>query len=142
MLSNSVKFTADADIFVPWKKGAVWQLKAKPITSSSASMGNIQPHNLVKMGTMPTTQQVPGRASVTVSAGISIEVPTGWKLVWTTDPAFAQKGGLITNTGHITSGEIWFYVSNIGRNILSISPGDVIANAWLEKVNDFEWEKR
>lgn len=120
----------------------MWQLKAKPITASSASLGDIQPHNLIKMGTMPTSQQVPGRASVTVSAGLNIETPPGWKLVWTTDPAFAQKGGLITNTGHITSGEIWFNVFNIGRNILCIAPGDIIANAWLEPVHEFTWEKK
>lgn len=144
-LSNSVKFRCTSDIYAPWKRegSAFWVLKAKPTMVPEVGMGNVQPHNNVNMGVAPSTARIPSKGTLHISSGVRIlEVPEGWKLVWTTCSELASKGGQVVNSGHITSGEIVFYVCNVGKNIISIVPGDPVALCWIEPIYHFEWERQ
>ena len=108
----------------PEKDGPIWVLKAYP---SITSMGVSQNKGLL---------QLPGRRGVTISTGVKVTVPEGWKFCFTTHEQFAQRGGAIINSGHITEGDVFVTIYNVGAAIIPIKEGDILAKAWFEPIHD------
>jgi len=119
-----VEFFCKTSRLVPVKDGATWLLRAYP---SETPAGAAQNKGLL---------QLPGRRGVTISSGVSVKAPDGWKLCFTTHEKLAEKGGIVVNTGHLTEGNVFLTIFNIGAAIIPISEGDVIARAWFEPVHD------
>jgi dUTPase len=120
----TVEFICKTTRLAPVKDGATWLLMAYP---SEVSVGSNQNKGLL---------QLPGRRGITISAGVSVKVPDGWKLCFTTHEKLAERGGVVVNTGHLVEGTVFLTIFNIGATIIPISEGDVVARAWLEPVHD------
>ena len=110
---------------MPNRDGATWNLKAYP---SITSLGPSQNKGLL---------QLPGRRGITVSTGVHVKVPEGWKFCFATHEKLAQLGGVVINQGHIEEGDIFLTIYNVGAAIIPISEGDVLAKAWVEPVHNF-----
>lgn len=65
----------------------------------------------------------------------TIEVQDGYKLCVALVPAWASRGLVAANTpGNFTSGKANLMVVNVGREIVEIKAGDVVASCWVEPI--------
>lgn len=83
---------------------------------------------------------LPHRSTTTVDCGFSMKLQPGWKTVVSALPYWANKGLIVTNSGvYINEGRVLIYVTNVGKEIISIRAGDEIAQMIIEPSYLFDW---
>lgn len=83
------------------------------------------------------------RSTLLVDCGFSMELPPGYKACIAARSSLASKGLVVANApAQIDSdyrGRVKIIVTNIGKEILTISHGDRIGQIYLERVTLFDW---
>ena len=111
----ATQIKADDPKFVPEYKGSAAILKAKD--------GATLPH----------------RCTAAIDCGFSMTLPAGWKVVLNALPQWAAKGLVVTNPGVVAEGRMKVYVTNVGKEIILIRPGEEVAQLSVEPLYLFDW---
>ncbi len=88
----------------------------------------------------PQTELKPGQ-SVKIPAGIKVEVPAGYSLIFFNKSGVATKKSLLVGAcviDHGYSGEVHINLINVGEDVQTISKGDKIVQAIMVPVVTFE----
>lgn len=131
MMGNAMnvktELQADEEIFIPKypENSSCAELRANiPLDTNTNQRKILMPH----------------RATLMVDCGVNIKVPSGYKAVITSVEEQASKGLIITNAPIVVEdGRISVMVSNIGKQIIAIEHGNVIAKMYLEPIYMFDW---
>lgn len=94
---------------------------------------------------LPAPLALPYRTTEIVDCGFSMELPPGYKAVTCARSSLAKKGLIVTNApGQIDTdyrGRVKVLVTNVGKEIITISHGDRFAQIALEPVYIFKWKE-
>ena len=82
---------------------------------------------------------------MTIPTGLYFEIPPGWFITLRPRSGLALKSGLTLLNAPATidsdyRGELRVLLVNLGQEFARIESGDRIAQLFLEKVQDFDWE--
>jgi dUTP pyrophosphatase len=83
---------------------------------------------------------------VSIATGVALEIPSGWEVQIRPRSGLAIKHGiaLINSPGTIDSdyrGELKILLVNLGREPVTIAPGDRVAQLVISRVERVEWEE-
>ena len=109
------EITADDPKFIPQYKDKVAVVKAKDAAT------------------------LPHRATVSVDCGFSIKPLAGWQVVLSALPKWAAKGLIVSGPATSTDGRVKLYVTNVGKEIIVIQPGDDVAELKIEPQYLLDW---
>lgn len=118
--------------------------KYQTIGSACADLVARIPANMIDGVNMGTTLRLNYRSLAIIDCGLSMAVPSGFKLCVAARSGWAAKGLAVMNgVGQIDSdyrGNIKVIVANVvGKEIIVINDGDRIAQCWLEPVFKADW---
>lgn len=83
-----------------------------------------------------TTIQIPHRHSLTMDTGVKAEIPDGYRLSVRIAPKLVQHG--LSAPPQVnslySSGDIKVWLTNVGRELVIVNDGDILAECRLEAV--------
>ncbi len=79
------------------------------------------------------------RGIAKIDCGFSVKLPPRFRLATAVKESLADRG--IINLGLATTERLVLKIANIGKEIVAIKHGDVIAEVWVEEVRDIIWEQ-
>jgi len=78
------------------------------------------------------------RTTVEIDCGFSVDIPSGYRAVVNSIPSMASRGLVVTNSPNV-EGRVKVYLTNVGKQIVTVSHGDTFAQMTLHPVYGFEW---
>ena len=80
-----------------------------------------------------------------IKTNVRVQLPENFRLCVAIDPKFANRGlAVITTHDCLVEScmrEVVILVINVGREIIEVRDGDIIAQCWAEQVFRCEWEQ-
>ena len=126
----ATKITIDEDMFMP---------QYAENSSRVDLMANIPPDHA---GTRRLT--MPYRYTAVVDLGVDIEIPANYRVVLKVAHEHAKRGVLANESPYIVDksnqGRLSIAMTNVGKEIVVIEHGDVVAQMYIEPVCQFDWE--
>ena len=87
-----------------------------------------------------STLRLPHRSTVRISCGFSMDLPPGFRASISSTPAMAARGLLVVPT-EMENGVVEVWTVNIGKEIVTVDPGQVFARMSLSPIYGVVFER-
>lgn len=114
----------------------------KATTEIKADDPKYNPQEVNGLNVIKTKQNIsmPHRASVVVDCGFNYKISPQWKIIVDILPSWAERGLIVSNcNAYEVEGRMRIYVTNVGKQIITLQEGDEIAHMVVEPRYMFEW---
>ena len=83
------------------------------------------------------------RCTVVIDCGFSMQLPDGYRAVIKSRSNLAERGLIVSDGPGVidvgNNGRVTVTVTNVGKEIIVIEKGDLIAQMWIEPIFLFDW---